>query len=269
MTSENRQNDGGPSLDERMFANGGPAPRLLPSDIRVSVVMPARNEARNLGYVFSRLPAGLHELILVDGRSADGTVEEAQRLRPDVRIVHQSGIGKGDALNAGFAAVTGDVIVMLDADGSTDPGEIPRFVAALSAGADFVKGSRYAQGGGSSDLTPIRKAGNYVLSWLVNKLYGTHYTDLCYGYNAFWRRCLPYIRLDANGFEVETQLNIRVARAGLVIQEVPSFERPRLQGRSNLQAVRDGILILRTIVHERIPVPRKRVVVAAPEVAQA
>jgi glycosyltransferase involved in cell wall biosynthesis len=226
--------------------------------VRVSAVIPTLNEARNLAHVFSRLPSGLHQVIIVDGRSTDGTVAEARRLRPDVLIVEQQGAGKGDALSAGFDACTGDVIVMLDADGSTDPREIPKFVAALRGGADFVKGSRYAQGGGSSDLSPTRRLGNAFLCHLVNSLYGTQFTDLCYGYNAFWRRCLPYIRLDARGFEVETLINIRVARAGLSIQEVPSYERVRLHGISNLSAVRDGLLILRTIGLERLRVSQRR-----------
>jgi glycosyltransferase involved in cell wall biosynthesis len=231
--------------------------------VRVSVVVPARNEAQNLAYVFGRLPGDLHELILVDGHSTDGTPAEARRLRPDVRVIEQKGHGKGDALIAGFAACTGDVIVMLDADGSTDPREIPRFVAALCSGADFVKGSRYAQGGGSSDLTPPRKAGNTFLCGLVNTLYRTHYTDLCYGYNAFWRRCLPYIHLNVQGFEVETLIAVRAARGGLVIHEVPSYERPRLAGTSNLNAVRDGVRILRTIFRERLRVSQRTALVAA------
>ena len=175
-----------------------------------------------------------------------------------MQIVEQTGKGKGDALAAGFAACTGDVIAMLDADGSTDPAEIPRFVAALASGADVAKGSRYAQGGGSSDLTSTRRFGNAFLGWLVNSLYGTRCTDLCYGYIAFWRRCLPYIRFDAAGFDAETLINVRVARAGLLIQEVPSYERPRLHGESNLKAVRDGLLILRTIVLERLRVSQRR-----------
>ena len=248
-----------------ILIDDGPEPRAAPFDVRVSAVIPARNEARNLAYVFSRLPRGLHEVILVDGRSTDGTPQEARRLHPDIQIVTQIGKGKGDALKAGFAACTGEVIVMLDADGSTDPREIPRFVSALCSGADFVKGSRYAQGGGSSDLTPTRRLGNAVLCWLVNSLYGTHYTDLCYGYNAFWKRCLPYIRLDARGFEVETLINLRIARAGLVIQEVPSYERPRLQGASNLSAVRDGLMILRTIVLERLRASQRRALDAVME----
>jgi glycosyltransferase involved in cell wall biosynthesis len=219
---------------------------------RVSVVIAALNEEKNLPYVFARLPEGLHEVILVDGHSVDGTVGAARRLRPDIHVVVQSGRGKGNALAEGFAACTGDIIVALDADGSTDATEIPRFVAALCMGADFVKGSRFAQGGASADITRARNLGNRTLNAIVNSLYGTHYTDLCYGYYAFWARCLPYMRVDCDGFEVETLINVRIAKAGLVVHEVPSFERARIHGESHLRAVHDGLRVLRTIAAERI-----------------
>jgi glycosyltransferase involved in cell wall biosynthesis len=230
--------------------------------VRVSVVIPALNEAENLPHVFPRLPDGLHEVIVVDGSSTDGTIEVARRLRPDVRIVMQDGKGKGNALAAGFAAATGDIFVTLDADGSTDAAEIPRFVSALCNGADFVKGSRFAQGGASSDITFTRRLGNRGLNALVNALYGTSYTDLCYGYNAFWARCLPYMRVDCDGFEVETLINVRIAKGGLVIHEVPSYERDRIHGRSNLHAVRDGSRVLRTIALERVSAASRRSVAA-------
>lgn len=219
--------------------------------VRVSVVIPTLNEEKNLPHVFARLPSGLHEVIVVDGHSTDDTVEVARRLRPDVHVLMQPGRGKGNALRAGFAACTGDIVVTMDADGSTDPAEIPRFVAALCNGADFVKGSRFAQGGGSSDITFTRRLGNRALNALVNALYHTSYTDLCYGFNAFWARCLPYMRVDCDGFEVETLVNVRIAKAGLTIHEVPSHERDRMYGRSNLHAVRDGTRVLRTIALER------------------
>jgi glycosyltransferase involved in cell wall biosynthesis len=233
-------------------------PGLGQLGVRVSVVIAAMNEAENLPHVFARLPEGLHEVILVDGHSVDGTVDVARRLRPDVRILAQTGRGKGNALADGFAVCTGEIIVALDADGSTDAAEIPRFVAALCNGADFVKGSRFAQGGASTDITAIRSIGNHMLNAFVNALYGTHYTDLCYGYNAFWARCLPYMRVDCDGFEVETLINVRIAKAGLVIHEVPSYEHPRLHGSSNLHAVRDGTRVLRTIVLERMATASRR-----------
>jgi glycosyltransferase involved in cell wall biosynthesis len=173
--------------------------------------------------------------------------------------------GKGNALACGFAAATGDIIAMVDADGSADPGEIPRFVRALLDGADFAKGTRFAKGGGSDDITRIRRLGNRFLCAVVNVLYGTKYTDLCYGYNVFWRRHIGVLGLDAtsrpdscddgmlwgDGFEVETLVNIRVPNAGLKVTEVPSFEHSRIHGVSNLNAVRDGLRVLRTVLTER------------------
>ncbi|MET8013896.1 glycosyltransferase family 2 protein [Streptomyces sp. NPDC005271] len=217
----------------------------------VSVVIPAMNEAENLPYVFKTLPDWIHEVVLVDGNSTDDTVRVARELRPDVKVVPQSGKGKGDALITGFAACTGDIVVMVDADGSADGAEIVSYVSALVSGADFAKGSRFANGGGTDDMTPIRKLGNRALTSLVNHKFGARYTDLCYGYNAFWRRCLDEIALDCAGFEVETLMNIRVVKAGLRVQEIPSHEYERIHGASNLRAVRDGLRVLKVILRER------------------
>ena len=217
---------------------------------RVSVVIPALNEARNLPHVFAKLPRWIHEVVLVDGLSADGTVEVARKLFPAVKIVSQTRKGKGNALACGFAACTGEIIVMLDADGSANPEELPLFVNELLNGADLAKGSRFLEGGGSSDITPTRRLGNWFFSTLVNTMYDTRYSDLCYGYNAFWRECLPMIDVDCDGFEVETLINLRAARAGLCVIEVPSFEEDRIYGESNLRTFRDGFRVLRTIFRE-------------------
>lgn len=217
----------------------------------VSVVIPAMNEAENLPYVFKTLPGWIHEVVLVDGNSTDDTVQVARDLWPDVKVVPQRGRGKGDALITGFAACTGDIIVMVDADGSADGHEILSYVSALVSGADFAKGSRFANGGGTDDMTLIRRLGNRALCAVVNRKFGARYTDLCYGYNAFWRQCLDEIDLDCTGFEVETLMNIRVVKAGLKVQEIPSHEYLRIHGASNLRAVRDGLRVLKVILKER------------------
>jgi len=245
---------------------------------RVSVVIPARNEARNLPHVLKALPAGLHEVILVDGHSIDDTIKVARQVRPDVKIVQQTRRGKGNALACGFARVTGDIIVMLDADGSADPGEIPAFVAALVAGAEFAKGTRFSCGGGSHDITRFRRIGNAALSGLVNLLFGTRYTDLCYGYNAFRAYLLPALGLPSvlaaaavaggmlwgDGFEIETLINVRVAHFGARLTEVGSVEKRRIHGVSNLNAFSDGIRVLRTIFAERRRARRLRAMEPAP-----
>lgn len=217
----------------------------------VSVVIPAMNEAANLPHVFTTLPDWIHEVVLVDGNSTDDTVRVARELWPGVTVVPQRGKGKGDALISGFAACTGEIIVMVDADGSADGGEIVSYVSALVSDADFAKGSRFANGGGTDDMTWIRRLGNRMLTALVNAKFGARYTDLCYGYNAFWRRCLDQLALDCAGFEVETLMNIRVVKAGLRVQEIPSHEYPRIHGASNLRTVRDGLRVLKVIARER------------------
>ena len=245
----------------------------------VSVVVPTRNEARNLEIVLPAIAAvrpTVHEIIVVDGDSTDGTVETAQRVLPWVRVIKQTRKGKGNAMACGFAAATGDVIVMFDADGSADPAEIPAFVSALIAGADFAKGSRFTTGGGSDDITLLRRSGNAGLNGVANALFGTSYTDLCYGYNAFWADLLPLLELppiDApapqdgmlwgDGFEIETVLNCRIAAAGLKITEVPSIERLRVFGDTNLRTFADGARVLRTLLAEHRRADRRSKIGAA------
>ncbi|WP_409048517.1 glycosyltransferase family 2 protein [Microbacterium sp. HA-8] len=178
----------------------------------------------------------------------------------------------------GFRAATGDIIVMLDADGSADPAEIPAFVSALIAGADFAKGSRFVfdPGAGSDDITALRRAGNAGLNLVANVLFRSRFTDLCYGYNAFWRRVVPVLDLPlpsvertenmqwGDGFEIETLINCRIAAAGLTITEVPSTELRRIHGETNLRTFADGTRVLRTLVAEWIRARRRG---AAPDVA--
>jgi glycosyltransferase involved in cell wall biosynthesis len=239
---------------------------------RVSVVVPTRNEARNLEVVLPEIAAvrpTVHEIIVVDGQSVDDTVDTAHRVLPAATVIHQTRRGKGNAMACGFAAATGDVIVMLDADGSADATEIPTFVAALVAGADFAKGSRFTTGGGSDDITTLRRTGNAGLNAAANALFGTRYTDLCYGYNAFWADLLPLLDLPdtatphhgmlwGDGFEIETLLNCRIAAAGLTIAEVPSVERRRIFGHTNLRTFADGARVLRTLLAEYRRADRNR-----------
>ncbi|MFC8315030.1 glycosyltransferase family 2 protein [Gordonia sp. NPDC057258] len=254
-------------MGENQFTPGGSSAvpgiwdHLAPGTPRptVSVIVPAMNEAKNLPHVAARMPPDVDEIVVVDGHSVDDTVAVGRALWPDAVHVTQTRKGKGNALACGFAASSGEIIVMIDADGSTDPQEISRYVAALVNGADYAKGSRFVAGGGSADITRVRRAGNWGLNLVVNTLFSCRFTDLCYGYNAFWRRCLGVMQLPStaetdpqwgDGFEIETLINVRIAVSGQRITEVHSFEANRIHGESNLNAVRDGLRVLRTIRQE-------------------
>ena len=216
----------------------------------MSVIVPTLNEEVSLPLVLSRIPLSVKEVLLVDGHSTDNTVSVAQQLHPKVRVVYQEGRGKGDALRCGFSQARGDIIVTLDADGSMRPEEMGCFLEALSQGYDFAKGTRFKGDGGSSDMPGHRVFGNWAFARLTNLLHRSRYTDVTYGYNAFWKGCLEKVRLRSNGFDIETETAIRFKKARLKVIEVPSYEDARFGGKANLRSLRDGWLIFRVIVRE-------------------
>ena len=195
----------------------------MPLSFTISVVIPTLNEARNVGWVLQRIGTIVDEVVIVDGLSDDGTVEAALRVRPDAVVIRHEVAGKGEAVRAGFAAATSDLVVLMDADGSMDPAEIDAFVVELARGSDLVKGSRFLPGGGTTDMTWLRRAGNGGLVMLANLLLGTSHTELCYGYMAFRRSRLEQLDLRATGFEIETELVVKACRSGMTVTEIPSF----------------------------------------------
>lgn len=212
-----------------------------PSNPRVSVVVPAKNEADNIREILPFLHEH-YEVIVVISKHDRESAEAARAALPTAKIVEQTRKGKGNAMACGFAEVTGDAVVMFDIDGSADPREIPLFVEALTAGADFAKGSRFCTGGGSSDVTALRAAGTIGLTKVASVLTRSRFTDLCYGYNAFWADQLPLLDLPpvhldderdmirGDGFEIEAMIISRFALSTAIITEVPSFEYDRYHG---------------------------------------
>lgn len=235
-----------------------PLDAISKSKSMITVLFCTLNEEKNLPYVLARIPDLVDEILIIDGHSQDNTIEVAKTLCPHARILQQPGRGKGDALRFGIKEATGDIIVMLDADGSMAPEEIPSFIEPLLNGYDFVKGSRFLHGAGTADMPAHRIFGNWVFTTLTNILHGCPYTDLCYGYNAFWKRIFKIVEFKADGFEIETEINIKIRKAGLKVVEVPSYEAMRLNGQGNLRSFKDGWRILKTIFKEFFTRTKKR-----------
>ena len=270
MTAELTESTFGPATATLAFDYAGDRALgrrgLRPLHPRVSVVVPAKDEADNIREILPYLSSFFEVIVVVSEDDHDSARAAVQAL-PSARVVYQTRKGKGNALVCGFEEVNGDVIITFDVDGSADPHEIPRFVEALTRGADLAKGSRFAAGGGSQDITQFRALGNRGLNLLASAMTGTRFSDLCYGFNAFWADQLPVLCLpdpDAegpqtgDGFEIETMIIGRFAFAKAIIIEVPSYEYDRYYGETNLNAIRDGFRVLWTILRDRFHSRRYR-----------
>jgi glycosyltransferase involved in cell wall biosynthesis len=227
---------------------------------KTTVIIPTKNEEANIKIIINELQdLGYSNILVIDGHSDDATVDEAKKL--GVNIVNQDGKGKGAALRQAINYPgLGDWVIMMDADGSMDPKEIPILLEPLKNGVDVTKGSRFMNGGHTDDMTFVRRFGNRMFVFLVNSLIKTKYTNLCYGYAAFTKCAIkklnPYLKSDS--FEIETEIFIKAKILGLEVKEVPSVEAPRLNGKTNLSARRDGYRILKTIFREGLKVPLSR-----------
>jgi glycosyltransferase involved in cell wall biosynthesis len=219
---------------------------------QVSAIICALNEEKSLPIVLAKIPNWVDEILLVDGHSSDMTVQVAKKLRPDIKVFFQPLKGKGDALRFGFKIASKDIVITLDADGATDPEDMPKFIESLLKGFDFAKGSRF-----SIEL-PNKKPshrvfGNLLIAAVFNVLYKTNFTDLCSGYNAFWRKELRRVNLNSNDcFEDEPLLISRAKNAGLKIAEVGHIDLGRIGGESKSPSWRQGFKAIRTITRERV-----------------
>ena len=219
----------------------------------VTVIIPAFNEAHNIADVMHELvQMGYRNILVIDGNSRDRTIQVAKDM--GANVILQSGNGKGAALRQAFDhdGLDGEVIVMMDADGSMTAKEIPLFLEAMESGADLVKGSRFMLGGYSEDMSFIRRVGNQLFVSLVNLFWSADYTDLCYGFVAFRKDAIEKLckKLRSTSFEIETEIFIKAQKLGLNVVEVPSFEFRRRHGKSNLHTFKDGFRILKTIIGE-------------------
>ena len=158
--------------------------------MKISIVIPAKNEEANIYRLISEIQIEAFEIIVIDGNSTDNTYNIAKSHPKCTRVVKQTARGKGAALSRGFAECNGDIVITLDADGSTNPKEIESFIEEIRNGNHLVKGSRKITNGGSEDLTLFRNLGNLFLTHVANVLFRTNWCDLAYGYLAISRELL-------------------------------------------------------------------------------
>ena len=217
---------------------------------KISVLICTLNEGMTIANVISRVPNWVDEVVLVDGHSTDNTVDEARQSRPDIRVVYQPGKGKGDALKCGVQQAIGDIIVTLDADGQTNPEEMPNFIEPLLGGHDWVRGSRLAHGR-PANMPWHRWFGNKVLAITSNILHGTRYSDICSGYNAFWREAFQRLDLSYDGFEMEQQMLVKIKKAGLRVVEVACHDAGRAGGVTKTRDIKQGFVDWFVIIKER------------------
>ena len=216
---------------------------------KISIIICAFNEEQSITHVLPKVPEWVDEVLLVDGYSTDNTVEVAKKLRPDIKVLYQPGKGKGNAIKYGVEQATGDVIVTLDADGETNPEDIPRFIKPLLAGYDFAKGTRLVNGR-HPNMMRHRYFGNKVLAVTSNILHGTRYTDICSGYNAYWKSSFQRLRLTSDGFAMEQEMLVKAKRVGLKVVEITHQDNGRTGGTSKVSGVKQGFTNLLVIMRE-------------------
>lgn len=217
---------------------------------KVTALLCTLDEAETLPHVLPRIPNWVHEVLIIDGHSTDGTQDIARSLRPGVRIMSQPGRGKGDALKFGVEHAGGDIIVTLDADGETDPSELGTFVEAVQRGCGIAKGSRLAHGR-PLRMPLYRWVGNKLLAMTFNLLYGTRFTDVCSGYTAFRKQTFLRLGLTYRNCEMEQQMLVRARKLGMVIVEVPHHSDGRIAGASKVSGVKQGLMDWLVIIKER------------------
>ncbi|QKW11207.1 glycosyltransferase family 2 protein [Streptomyces sp. NA04227] len=222
----------------------------------MSLVIPVRDESPGLDQLLREVPGCVGEIVLVyhgpgphpaSPAPSSAAAPRIRRICPGVG----SGGEAGEIIHEGLRVAVGEFVVLIDADGSMRPGEIPHYVHYLESGYDFVKGSRFIAGGDSPGYPLARRAGHRALLSVARLLYGQRLTDIWYGFCAFRRDFLRLLPLRPDGVEPGAWMVVHALHYGLRIAEVPSVELPRRFDTYRLRTLHDGWRILWVLLAER------------------
>ncbi len=230
-------------------------------DHSCSVIIPARNERGTIGEIVARIPemGSWTELIFVEGHSVDGTYEEIERVaaanpRRRIRFFKQNGVGKADAVREGFRQAEGDVMMILDADMTVLPEELPRFYDVLAEGrGDLVMGTRLVYRMQRDSMRFLNLLGNRFFSRVISLLLGQRVTDTLCGTKAVRR--VDYLRMESHLQELavgdpfgDFELIFAAALASLRIVEIPVHYHSRLYGETQISRFRHGFQLLKMVI---------------------
>ena len=214
--------------------------------MKISIIIPALNEVESIGRVLEEIPKDVaDEIIVSDGHSTDGTQELVRKM--GYKVIEQKGEGFGAGVASGIEEAKGDIVIIINADGSQNSKDIPLLLEKIKEGYDLVLASRYLPGAGSDDDTPLHYFGNKMFTFLCNLLYKVGISDSLYFFLAAKKGIFEKIKLKSPDSGYAIELPIKVHQAGFKITEIPSFERKRTRGRAKVNAFRNGLQILLTL----------------------
>jgi glycosyltransferase involved in cell wall biosynthesis len=212
---------------------------------KISVIIPTYNEAGSIAKTIKEMPEGIIDEIVVVDLSTDGTFEIAQKL--GCKVFKQRGMGFGSAFREGVEHSSGDIVILMDADGSHNPKDIPKLIKRINEGYDCVLASRYTIESHSEDDTLLRSFGNWMITNLVNFLFRVNTTDSLFLYTALRRKAYNKLKLESDGFEYCIEFLVKAYTYKLKLSEVPSIERARFAGRTKVNDLKHGYILIKSI----------------------
>lgn len=224
-------------------------------DTRVTAVILAKNEENTISEAVENASRFVHEVIVMDGRSTDGTVENARKAGGKVFL--DSGKGKGAAIRESLDKTTSDIVVFMDADGSHDPADIPKLVKPIWKNeADLVVGSRFE--GGSEELSVsvgqlIRTIGNISMNIAINKRWGTLLTDTLNGFRAVRREAMVSVQTTENRHTIEQEMVMKMLRHRYRVVNLPTHEYDRKFGTSHIVIWKEWPLFVWCVITNLLP----------------